>query len=195
MFQVGGCMFKRASTEDEIEQIHRLNCRTFVEEIPQHDDPGDGRLVDKFHDRNVYLIALREGKVIGMLSVHDQQPFSTASRLADPSIISRPGTNPLEVRLLAVEPGMRRGVVFGGLAWMVYLYCRERSYTHLFISGVEERLDLYRHIGFSPLGPAVQDGAARFVPMMAVVDELPGFHERFVQLWTKRKVETVSRLA
>ena len=192
MFQVGGCVFKMAATDDEIEQIHRLNCRTFALEIPQHADPGDGRLVDKFHDRNVYLIAVRDGKVIGMLSVHDQQPFSTASRLADSTIICRAGTNPLEVRLLAVEPGKRQGIVFAGLAWLVYLYCREHGYTHLFISGVEERLELYRHIGFSPLGPAVQDGAARFVPMRAVVDELPSFHERFVELWTTRKVEPTS---
>jgi len=47
----------------------------------------------------------------------------------------------------------------------------------------------YNPVGYIALGPAVQDGAARFVPMMAVVDELPSFHERFVELWTTRKVE------
>src|ERR1044071_5251678 len=44
-FRIGPYTFKAADTEDEIEQVHRLNYATFVREIPQHADPGDGRLV------------------------------------------------------------------------------------------------------------------------------------------------------
>ena len=83
MYQDGGYVFKRAETNEEFEQIHRLNYRTFVAEIPQHRDPGTGRLVDKFHDKNGYFVALDCGRVIGMISVHDQPPFSVADRLSD----------------------------------------------------------------------------------------------------------------
>ena len=91
MLRVGPYVFKRAETRQEFEQIHRLNYRTFVSEIPQYSDPGTGRLVDKFHDKSAYFIVLREGRVVGMLSTHDQPPFSVADRLRDPEILNRPG--------------------------------------------------------------------------------------------------------
>ena len=50
--------FKIASDPRELEQIHALNYRTFVEEIPQHQPNSDRRLVDRFHDENVYAISL-----------------------------------------------------------------------------------------------------------------------------------------
>ena len=52
MLKVGQYVFKRAETRQEFEQIHRLNFRTFVNEIPQHPDPGSGVLVDKSHTKN-----------------------------------------------------------------------------------------------------------------------------------------------
>src|SRR5262249_54058588 len=156
--------------------------RTFVGEIPQHPDPGGGRLVDKFHEKNTYLIALHRGRVVGMLSVHDRPPFSVAARLPYPDLLERPGLKPLEVRLLAIEPGRRNSPVFAGLIWTLYTHARDHGYTHLFISGVEDRLDLYGHIGFLPLGPAVPGGGARFVPMMVAVEELPKKNARFVEL-------------
>src|SRR5207244_4509886 len=104
MLQVGRYVFKRADNQREFEQIHRLNYRTFVGEIPQHADNGAGYLVDKFHTKNAYLIVLKGDRVVGMLSIHDQPPFSIAERLSDPSILTRDGTRPLEIRLLAVEP-------------------------------------------------------------------------------------------
>ena len=90
-------VYKRAESATEFEQIHAMNYATFVREIPQHQDSGDGRLVDKFHDRNLYFIALRGDKVVGMLAVNDQPPFSIVSRLPDPSILTAPGLRPLWV--------------------------------------------------------------------------------------------------
>src|SRR5207245_3021899 len=104
MLLVGCYVFKRAETRQEFEQIHQLNFRTFVHEIPQHSDPGTGHLVDKFHDKSAYFIVVREGRVVGMVSSHDQPPFSVAARLAEPEILERPGKRPMEVRMLALEP-------------------------------------------------------------------------------------------
>src|SRR5262245_14530895 len=96
MFHAGRYAFKLADTDEELEQIHRLNYRTFVEEIPQYPDASGGRLVDKFHAKNTYFIALVDARVVGMLSVHDQPPFSVAGRMRDPSLLERPGRRPLE---------------------------------------------------------------------------------------------------
>ena len=186
MLQVGGYVFKRAETADELDQVHALNYRTFVGEIAQHPDSGDGRLIDKFHHKNVYFIAVHEGQVVGMVSLHGEPPFSIASRLADPAILERPGTRPLEVRLLAVEHDKRNSIVFTGLVWVLYLYAQETGATHLFISGVKERLSLYQQIGFEQIGAPIVCGRATFVPMVAPITNVIGKKQRLLQLWLKR---------
>ena len=118
MPQIGNYLFKRAESDDELEQIHRLNYRTFVEEIPQHESPEPGRLVDKFHEKNTYFVAVVDHRVVGMLSFHDQPPFSIAARLPDVAILESPGRRRMEVRLLAVEPAHRGGPVMIGLLWL-----------------------------------------------------------------------------
>jgi aspartate aminotransferase-like enzyme len=183
MLQVGRYVFKCADTKDEFEQIHRLNYQTFVGEIPQHHDNGSGALVDKFHDKNAYFIVLKDGCVIGMVSAHDRPPFSIASRLPDPGILTQSGTRPLEVRLLAVEPKERNSTVFFGLIYTLYRYAVRSGYSHLFISAVDTRLDLYERLGFSPQGPAVQSGNAFFVPMALDLHQIPYRMERVVKLW------------
>ncbi len=183
MLRVGPYVFKRADTDQEFEQIHCLNFRTFVDEIPQHENPGNGRLVDKFHDKSVYFIVVRDGRVVGMVSSHDQPPFSVAERLTDPGILLRPGTRPMEVRLLAIEPDIRNSTVFFGLLWSVYENARANGYTHVFISGLKERVPLYRRLGFEPLGPAVASGEALFVPMVLTMGQLPDKLLRVKQLW------------
>jgi aspartate aminotransferase-like enzyme len=185
MFQDGGYIFKRADSSEEFDQIHRLNYRTFVGEIPQHPDPGNGRLVDKFHEKNTYFIALRDGRLVGMVSVHDQPPFSVADRLDDPSILERPGSRPLEVRLLAIAPEQRKGTVLVGLLYLFYQHARANGYTHAYISGVEDRLHLYRQLGFEPLGPAVSCGQANFVPMAVSISQLVECNERVARKWRK----------
>lgn len=183
MFRVGHYLFKRAETNHEFEQVHRLNHRTFVEEIPQHRDPGNGLLVDKFHHKNAYFIVLRDGQVVGMLSAHHEPPFSVADRLSDPDVLTRNGSRPLEVRLLAIEPAERNSTMFFGLIWTLYEHARSNGYTHLYISGVEERLELYRRLGFEALGPAVPAGKAAFVPMVLTIGKLPMKIQRVKQLW------------
>jgi aspartate aminotransferase-like enzyme len=185
MLRLGPYVFKQAETAAEFEQIHALNYRTFVVEIPQHVHPGQERLVDKFHEKNAYFIVSCGDRVAGMVSCHDQPPFSVAARLADPALLERPGVRPVEVRLLALEPGRRRSTMFFGLLWTLYEYVTTRGYTHLFISGVENRVPLYRRLGFETLGPSVACGDAWFVPMVLAVGRLPPEVERTKQQWEK----------
>jgi aspartate aminotransferase-like enzyme len=185
MLDVGRYRFKRAEELHEFEAIHRLNYRTFVEEIPQHADPGTGRLVDKFHHKNVYFIALRDEQVVGMISAHGEPPFSVATRLSDPSVLTRPGIRPLEVRLLAVDPGERNGIVLGGLLWSFYEHARDNGFTDLFISGVTNRTELYERLGFEALGPAVRSGEADFVPMSVAFPRLQAQLQKLIPLWKR----------
>src|SRR5689334_21188272 len=100
-------VFKLASEGWEFEQIHRLNYRTFVEEIPQHQQSPTHRLVDKFHAENSYLICLCEGKMEGMLAVRGQRPFSLDHKLEHLDTFLPPGRTICEIRLLAVEKKFR----------------------------------------------------------------------------------------
>ena len=76
-------VFKTASEDWEFEQIHRLNYKTFVEEIPQHQRSPSERLVDKFHAENTYLICLCNQKLVGMMAVRGNRPFSLDHKVAN----------------------------------------------------------------------------------------------------------------
>ncbi len=167
------CIFKPADSAAEREQIYALNYQAFVHEVPQHADTGNGRLVDKFDGKNCYVVALRHQRVVGMIAVHDQPPFSVADRLSDPRTLDRLGSRLLEVRLLAVERAQRGGPVLPGLLWTVYDLARRGGYSHMLISGVVERLDLYDRMGFHALGPPIPCGRSAFVPMALSLDEMP----------------------
>ena len=45
-------IYKIANTQEEYEQIFKLNYETFVDEIPQHKKNETKKLKDKFHDKN-----------------------------------------------------------------------------------------------------------------------------------------------
>lgn len=185
MMQFGRYVFKRAESPQEFEAVHELNYRTFVDELGQYPSTGNGRLVDKFHDKNIYFIGLRDSRIVGMISAHGQPPFSVAQRISNPEILQGPGMRPLEVRLLAVEPEERNGNVLVGLLWTFYKHARDQGYTDLFISGVVDRVPFYQRLGFEPLGPAIAAGEAAFVPMAVSFDELQIKIQRLLFLWEK----------
>lgn len=193
MFRVGPYLFKWAETAEEFEQIHRLNYRTFVGEIAQYPDPGTGILVDKFHHKNRYLIAVKQGRVVGMVSAHDQPPFSVTERLSDPSLLQRAGMRPLEVRLLAIEPAERNTLMFIGLIWALYNHAQATGHTHIVISGITSRVKMYERLGFVTLGPAVPYGSAAFVPMMLTVGQLPPRMQQLKVQWETHLERLVKR--
>ncbi|MGI9012876.1 MAG: aminotransferase class V-fold PLP-dependent enzyme [Phycisphaerales bacterium] len=173
LLNLGRYVFKCAETEEEFEQIHRLNYRTFVEEVGQYPDNGSDQLVDKFHDKNRYFIALENGHVIGMLAVHSEPPFSITDRLHDTAALDGLGDRIMEVRLFAIEPDKRYGPVSRGLLWLMYEWAQLRGYTHLVISGIASRMRLYERMGFEPLGDPVECGDASFVPMAMSFSSIP----------------------
>lgn len=186
MMLLGRYIFKRADTAHELEQVHRLNYRTFVGEVHQYPDSGTGILVDKFHHKNVYFVALRDGHVVGMTGIHGEPPFSVADRLPDPSVLQAPGVRPIEIRLLAVEPDERNSAVLPGVLWSLYSYARDNGYTHLFISGVADRVPFYKKLGFEALGPAVPCGDSSFVPMRVSVPGVQESYPHFINKWLRR---------
>jgi aspartate aminotransferase-like enzyme/GNAT superfamily N-acetyltransferase len=179
---MSGFTFKEADTAAEHAQIHKLNHRIFCEEIRQHSTTPDSLLVDRFHERNRYFIAKLEEQLVGMVSVHGGPEFSISSRLTDSTILQQLAA-PIEVRLLAVAPEYRNRAVIAGLLHQVSQYAQRFGYSDLLISAISERLSMYRKLGFEPMGSAVQQGAATFVPMRLSLNNAPAKFRRRDQLY------------
>jgi aspartate aminotransferase-like enzyme len=161
---------KIASEDWEFEQIHRLNHDTFAEEIPQHPASSSRRLVDKFHDENIYVIGLDGQRLAGMIALRTRRPFSLDQRLQDLDSYLPAGRSMCELRLLAVEKSDRRGRVLPSLLDYLWRYCVSQGFDLALISGITRQLKLYRRLGFKPFGPLVGTPVAQFQPMMITLE-------------------------
>jgi aspartate aminotransferase-like enzyme len=163
--------FRIASEPSEFEQLFRLAYETFVEEIPQHPPNPARRHVDRFHDENTYLIAVEAGELVGMLAVRGQRPFSLDEKLGSVDPYLPEGRRVCELRLLAVRPSHRRGIVFRGLIDLLMAHGRAQGYDLAIISGTLRQEKLYRHLGFTPFGPLVGTAEAPFQPMFITIEQ------------------------
>ena len=162
--------FKIANEDWEFELVHRLNYKTFVEEIPQHKPGPNQRLVDKFHSENTYIIAMDGRTLAGMIVFRSNRPFSLDRKIANLDSYLPPGRTVCEVRLLAVERAYRTGWVFRGLAEFLAQYGLAQGYDLAVISGTTRQLKLYQHLGFKPFGPTVGEAGAEFQPMYLTLE-------------------------
>lgn len=156
---------KIATEAWEFEQIHRLNYRTFVDEIPQHAPNPEGQLVDRFHAENTYIIVLHGKDLVGMLALRSKRPFSLDSKVPDLDAHLPAGRKPVEVRLLSILPAFRKTAVFVSLFEAAVRKCLDDGFDLAVISGTTRQMKLYRHVGFQPFGPLVGTPGAQYQPM------------------------------
>jgi len=183
----GKLIFKTAETAAEFDQIHRLNYRTFAEEVQQYVPDGTGVLVDRFHDKNIYLIAVENGRVLGMVAAKRSTSISVEKRLPDSASLEALGGPLLEIRLLAVEPDSRHSMILGCLLWELYRHASKGGYSHAVISAITRNLEMYQRIGFQELGPAVGAGEASFVPMALSLQNPPKHFVRHTKAFLARE--------
>jgi aspartate aminotransferase-like enzyme/GNAT superfamily N-acetyltransferase len=167
-----GFTYKIAEEPWELEAVHALNYRTFVEEIPQHEPNADRLLTDKFHEENTYIICLNEDKQIlaGMIAFRDQRPFSMDAKLDHLDTYLPDGRSLCEIRLLAVEPNYRYTRISQGLIAQLVQYATDCGYDTAVISATVQKLKLYKYLGFVPFGPVVGPEEARYQPMYLTVE-------------------------
>ena len=165
---------KVATEPDEFEQIHALNYRTFVEEIPQHHPNPERRLVDRFHAENTYVVCKAGDAVVGMICVRDRRPFSVDEKIGRfedhlPPDVPVP-VHPCEIRLLAIDPVHRGARVILGLFSHLLSLGLERGYDFALMSGRPANMTLYRGLGFRAFGPLTGTAEAPFQPMYATAE-------------------------
>jgi aspartate aminotransferase-like enzyme len=173
--------FKTAIEDWEFEQIHRLNYKTFVEEIPQHHASPTHRLVDKFHAENTYLICLSGKKLVGMLAVRGKRPFSLDQKLENLDSYLPAGRSICEIRLLAIEKKFRGAQALQGILALLWQHGIERGYDLAIISGTTKQFRLYQHLGFVPFGPVVGTGEAQFQPMYVTLETFENTAREFLR--------------
>jgi len=163
--------FKIATEDWEFEAIHRLNYKTFVEEIPQHARNPEQRLVDKLHAENTYAICLSGDRLVGMVTGRGNRPFSLDHKVENLDSHLPPGHRVLEVRLLSVEKEFRNGFVFSKLVGLLAQHFKDLGHDMAIISGTTRQQRLYKHLGFVPFGPIVGSGDAQFQPMYLTLEK------------------------
>src|SRR5436309_2265872 len=174
-------VFKPATEDWEFEAIHRLNYKTFVDEIPQHKASPTHRLVDKFHTENTYLICLCGRQLAGMLAVRGSRPFSLDQKLEKLDSYLPAGRNICEIRLLAVEKKFRGAQVLQGILALLWQHGVEKGYDLAIISGTPRQFRLYQHLGFVPFGPTVGTGDAQFQPMYVTLETFEAAAREFLR--------------
>jgi len=122
-------------------------------------------LIDKFHDENSYLIAIKDGDIVGMLAIRGERPFSLDQKLNDVDSYLPKGLRVCEIRLFTVKKAFRRTRIVRDLFSMVVEYCIVNNFDAAIISGLLKQVNLYKHLGFVPFGPIVGDEKAAFQPM------------------------------
>jgi len=174
-------VFKTATEDWEFEEIHRLNYKTFVEEIPQHQASPTHRLVDKFHPENTYLICICGRKLAGMLAVRGNRPFSLDQKLENLDGYLPAGRKICEIRLLAIEKKYRGAQVLQGILALLWQHGIENGYDLAIISGTPRQFRLYQHLGFVPFGPVVGSGDAQFQPMYVTLETFEATAREFLR--------------
>lgn len=164
--------YRIADGQSDFEAIHRLNYKTFVEEIPQHVWNAEGRLVDRFHGENTYAVCTKyeTGSLIGMVAGRANRPFSLDGKLPDLDAYLPANRNVFEVRLLAVEKEHRNSVVFTRLVALLAAHYIQQGFDLAICSGAISRIGLYQHVGLVPFGPVVGAAEALFQPMYITLD-------------------------
>jgi len=157
--------YKIADQEAEFLQIHQLNYRTFVQEIPQHAENPSHSLVDRFHAENTYCIAVDGERLVGMLCLRAVRPFSLDEKLSDLDRYLPAGQRVCEIRLLAVEPEYRHTNVFAGLLRLTLATCLARDWSMAVVSATVLQQKLYANMGFVAFADLVGKPGAWYQPM------------------------------
>jgi predicted N-acetyltransferase YhbS len=165
-------IIKTADQDAEFLQIHQLNYKTFVEEIPQHKPNQEKILIDKFHFKNKYIVALQASTVIGMVCYNQLRPFSLDEKIPNLDEFLPAHTNLAEIRLLAVAPEARKITIAYRLLQYLCVELIKHNIDAAVISGTTRQLHLYTSMGFIPFGPLVGSGEATYQPMIITLKDL-----------------------
>jgi histidinol-phosphate/aromatic aminotransferase/cobyric acid decarboxylase-like protein len=171
--QAAGPIVLSLADDADRQAIYAIRHRVYSDELHQHPANRDGLLRDALDDVNTYVVAKREGAVIGFVAitppsargysidkyfVRDDLPITFDDRL-------------YEIRILTVVPEARASLVAPLLMYGAFRYVDWCGATTIVGIGRREILQLYTHIGMRPLGWTARSGAVEYELMMVDIAE------------------------
>ncbi|CAA6812949.1 MAG: Aminotransferase class V-fold PLP-dependent enzyme [uncultured Sulfurovum sp.] len=171
-------IIKKATPKD-FEEIFKFNYQIFTEEIGQYAKNREGMKIDKFHDKNHYFIAVKDLKVIGLLAIHCQSPYSVEEKCEDFYGTIKKDSNIVEIRLFSVSKEYRKSFLSWRLVAQAIDYLLKKEIDYIVVSAIEKQVSLYQKLGFSIFAEGKQEGKAIFYPMFASFNHI--IQNRFIQ--------------
>ena len=154
-------------TAEEFEQLWQLNHQVFASELKMRSISEEGKIVDKFHHKNIYRAArvISDGTLAGMISAHWRPPYSAAAHFGE-SVVTPPAEGKLaEIRLFALLPQYRSTTLASQLAVPLLLELESQGVSEVIISGISNMRSFYEHLGFCVAGAPVEEGSTLLYPM------------------------------
>lgn len=164
----------RAGKTADRDAIYALRHAVYAAELGQHEPNAQGRLTDRLDDFNEYLMAEREGRLVGFVSLTPPgSPSYSVEKYVPRERLPVPVDGGLwEVRLLTVAREHRRGPAAVLLMREALRLVRERGGERILIMGRRELVPFYAKFGLRALGVEFRSGRVEYALMTASVAEL-----------------------
>ena len=160
---------------DDREQIHRMRHRVYATELGQHAENGEGRLEDALDAVNDYLVARRDGRVVGFISITPPNAHGySVDKYLHPAELPVPRDAGLyELRLLTVDPAHRRTQVATLLMYAGFRWVSSLGASHVIVLGrTGSTVDLYGKLAFRGAGRCFPSGAVEYELMTASIEAI-----------------------
>jgi histidinol-phosphate/aromatic aminotransferase/cobyric acid decarboxylase-like protein/N-acyl-L-homoserine lactone synthetase len=162
------------ATPDDREQIYRIRHRVYATELGQHAENAAARLTDRLDDINTYIVARREGRVVGFVAITPPTDVGYSIdkyfRRVDVPVMFDSGL--FEVRLLTVIAEARHTPLAALLMFAAFRYCESHGAHSIVAIGRVELLEVYERAGLRPLGRRVTAGAVSYELLASGIGEL-----------------------
>ena len=163
-----------ACAEDR-EQIHRMRHRVYATELGQHAENEQERLEDALDEVNDYLVARRDGRVVGFISITppNDRGYSVDKYLAPAELPVPRDAGLYELRLLTVDPRHRRTHAAMLLMYAAFRWVSSRGASHVLVLGrTGATVDLYGKLAFRGTGQRFASGAVEYELMTASIEAI-----------------------
>ncbi len=169
-----GPLTVKEASQDEFDKIHELNHQVFADEIPQHEKQQDGKLVDAYHERNTYIIALEGDELVGMVCYNPIRPFSLDKKMDNLDAYLPPHNKLVEIRLFAVKKDKRKqGIALAMLKKLIPALISQ-GFDLGVISASLQELELYNNIGAVQFAELVGTKEVPYQPLYFHINNLKG---------------------
>lgn len=157
----------RQANANDHNNIFKLLYDIYVLELNQYHENNSKMLIDKNHEYNHYIVVYEDKALIGTVAITlpNTSSISTLNRIPIENPIHKNIDDIAEVRLLSVKYGYRGSYVYNLIIYEIMKFCSVYNINRILISAIEDKISLYRQLGFKPISNKVRENTCIFQPM------------------------------